>query len=426
MSLVDPRELFTVHGAVTLEKRHQFAGREDMVERCLDELAIEGSTLVIFGERGVGKTSLGWQLVGPLSGDSSLLKERNIRPKLLRDEEFYIIWCTCNSWMTSIYRLVFTLVNDPERQFTLRSNFPEIFNDTKLIKKLSDMYKHEVPTLAASLDPRLKINPKRQSDSDSAPESDSLVSFLFLEELLEAARERYPDKKGIILFLDEFDRIQDKAGITHLFKVLNNVRFVIFGVGASHLALTGEHVSVGRKIYAREVPLFTLANVNWFFDRVQERSQQQVIFTKKFRSEVYSLSSGFPWVVQQLGFYCLLDAIPNEELLEIASPITLDEDNLTGVLPTFLKEKFTGDDVNLEELSEVARGLLKTLSATEKGRWSERELINTIRDDAKGFYEASLEQLKNSGLVYEQGSEVRIKDPLTKILIGLAIKQGII
>src|ERR1700753_5118 len=101
MFTTDPRDLFTIKGAITLEKRQQFAGREELISKCLDALAIDGSALVLFGERGVGKTSLGWQLLGPLSGNTQLIDERKIRTTFPVTGAT-CVWLTCNQFMQDI------------------------------------------------------------------------------------------------------------------------------------------------------------------------------------------------------------------------------------------------------------------------------------------------------------------------------------
>jgi hypothetical protein len=422
MTPVDPNVLFTTKGAVTLSKRHQFAGREDLIATCLDELSIDGSTLIIFGERGVGKTSLGWQLVGPLSGDASLLKERGIRPKLLRKPDFHVIWCTCNSLMKTISDVVDSLISDAEPHFTLRSNFPAVFNDRKLINRLTQTYKVKVPV---GIEAELKIDPApRTRRAGSRVGNEELGSFLLLKELLELARKQYPNRMGFVLVLDEFDQIGDNAGIGLLVKTLNNARFVILGVGTSRSALIGQHGSVSRKIHSSEVPLFSIDNVNWFFDSVEEHSKKQVFFKPGFRKDVFSRSSGFPWLVQQLGFYCLLDVMPPDGVID--SVIVLDSSDLNRVLPKFVKDKLGNDQFDLSQLSTTSSDLLRALAGSAKGRMSEQQLLSTLNEQKRPFYDASIRQLKDAGLVHEQGADVRLQDPMSKILIGLAIKEGLL
>lgn len=422
MTTVDPNNLFTTKGAVTLAKRHQFAGREDLIAACLDELSIDGSTVVIFGERGVGKTSLGWQLVGPLSGDASLLKERGIRPKLLRNPDFHVIWCTCNSLMKSISDVVDSLISDAEPRFTLRSNFPAVFNDRKLLNRLTQTYKVKLP---ATVEAEFKIDPlPKPKRAGSSVGNEELGSFLLLKELLEAARKRYPNNMGFVLVLDEFDQIGDNTGIGLLVKTLNNTRFIILGVGTSRSALIGQHGSVMRKIHSAEVPLFTIDNVNWFFDSVEEHSKKQVFFRPGFRKDVFNRSSGFPWLVQQLGFYCLLDIMPPDGVSD--SAIVLDSSDLDRVLPKFVKDKLGNDQFDLSQLSTTSSDLLKALAASVKGRMSEPQLLQTLTEQKRPFYDASIKQLKDAALIYEQGADVRLHDPMSKILISLAIKEGLL
>src|SRR5262249_23201816 len=153
-------------------------------------------------------------------------------------------------------------------------------------------------------------------------------------------------------------------------------------------------------IHSFEVPLFSIDNVNWFFESVEERSQKQVFFKKSFRDAVFKASSGFPWLVQQLGFYSLIEAMPDEESND--ATIVLDAKNLQRILPQFVKDKLGNDQFDLSQLTATSSELLKTLAASPKGRMSEHELLASLNEQKRPYYEPSILQLKNADLVYEQ------------------------
>jgi hypothetical protein len=255
--------------------------------------------------------------------------------------------------------------------------------------------------------------------------NEDLGAFLALEEML-ARAQKNNKKTGFVFFLDEFDRLEKRAEIGDLLKALNNVRFVILGVGASRSALVAQHASVGRKISSCEVPLFTPDEVNSFFDNVEKRSDMSVRFTRDFRSTVAGVSSGFPWLVQQLGFYSLLRVMGNDGIDSAGTSIKLGVDVLEQMLPTFLRDKLGGDPGNLPKIDSVEGLLLRALSSKRAGRMSRDDLVNTLPSEMRGFYERAVRALEDLGLVYKQQQEVRIKDPLTKVLVELSIENRIL
>jgi hypothetical protein len=427
MTIVDPREFFTIKGAVTVDKHRQFAGREELLAKGLDSLAVDGSALVLFGERGVGKTSLGWQLLGPLSGQVQLLEERRIKT-VFPVGRATCVWLTCNQFMRNAADVIYSLIEDTESQFNLKAVYPEVFKNETLVQRVTQRYKLKSPIAEAEL----AIDPKKGTASGigaslkaSAP--NDLVAFLTLKELLAKAWEKYPEKRSLVLFLDEFDQIQDRAEIGVLLKSLNNVRFVLIGIASSREKLIGHHGSIGRKLSfsAYEVPLLGLKDIDWFFDSVEQSSGRFLRFSPIFREIVAKKSSGFPWLIQQLGFYSVISAISPESAGGVQSQIMITEESYRAIIKDFLETQIGDVGFNLVNLTETQRRVLEALAGTAKGRSSEAMLIERLPSSLRQFYDQAIEKLKEADIIYEQSSEVRIKDPLTKILIDLAREEGL-
>lgn len=422
MGRIDLDELFTIQGAVTVEKRHQFAGREELIGKCLDALAVPDSTLVLFGERGVGKTSLGWQLFASLSGDTSIIKERSIKlRRRLEETKFCCVWCKCNDRMTNTAGFAYYLVVDTE-VYSLRHTFPDLFVDTK-----TPLDHVKSPSKVASASVKARVEGERGSSTGVAP-SEELASFIVLKELFQRVRQSKLYKGPLILFLDEFDQVGERAGIGSLMKSLNDIRFVIIGVAESRSALIGQHPSLKRKMAAHEVPLFTAQNVNWFLDSVEQRSKNRIRFTLPYRSLIFEKSSGFPWLLQQLAYHNVLNTVPDGFLDNPGSEsVVIDVADYRATIGTFLEEKLGKDQFELSSLSEVGKRVLTALSKSAKGRLAENDLVEGLPDELRAFYERAIDELRQQAdLIAETGHEVRLKDPLTKILIDLAVEEGLI
>jgi hypothetical protein len=415
--MIDIDELFTTKGALTIEKRHQFAGRDDILVKCLDGLSQDGAALVVFGERGAGKTSLGWQLVGSLTGSGDIVRERGLKTRTRQDKNYNCIWCTCNELMSSIGDLVFALMANSEGQFTLRSTFPKVFADQKVVEKVTRKYEIGIAVAKGTF----TFEPTGTSVPSVTPSNAELAAFSVLKELLFKAGQEYP-QKGLVVFLDEFDQLADRAKIGILLKAINNVRFVIVGIGASRKALIGHHPSVARKLTSYELPLLSAEDVNWFFDSVQQRSGNALLFTREFRTLIVAKSSGFPWLVQQLGYACVQDAVVQGR--PSGARTIVDRPNYENIIREFIQAKLGNDEFDIARIDDIQKRILAGLADTSKGRLSENDLVNKIPQGLRGFYEKSIHGLSQAEVLYEHQREIRITDPLTKILVDLAREKG--
>jgi hypothetical protein len=416
--MVNIDELFTTKGALTIEKRQQFAGRDDILVKCLDSLSQDGAGVVVFGERGAGKTSLAWQLVGSLTGSGDIVRERGLKTKTLQDKSYNCIWCTCSELMHNIGDLVFTLMTDSEGQFNLRSVYPKVFTDQKTVEKVTRKYEIGIAPVAKGT---FTFAPSEKSAPSVAPSNADLAAFSMLKELLDKARREYP-QKGLVVFLDEFDQLDERVKIGILLKGINNVRFVIVGIGASRKALIGHHPSVARKLTSYELPLLSVDDINWFFDSVQRRSSNALLFTREFRTLIVAKSSGFPWLVQQLGYASAQDAIA--QVRSSAARTTVDRQNYENIIRDFIVEKLGKDEFDIASIDDAQKRILAGLADASKGRLSENDLLSKLPPGLTGFYERSIGDLSAAGVVYEHQREIRIVDPLTKILVDLAREQG--
>jgi hypothetical protein len=315
-------------------------------------------------------------------------------------------------------------LNDTETTFSFRALFPALLQDHQLVRRFEGKYK--LGSLLTSLSAKKgRAFLRTPSVAAELNKPDELSALLAFKALFDNAIEMYPAKRGIVIFLDEFDQVQDKTKLGLLLKALNNVRFVIIGVASSRAALLGHHPSVGRKITSYEVPLFALQDVNVFFDKVESRSGRAVVFTSDFRARVFAASSGFPWVIQQLGYYCI-SQVSTAGGEPSHFPLVMNGDALSKALPEFLRSKLGGEGLELGKLGATARKILLALARSTKGRLSDDSLVFQLPERERPWFENAVVELHEAGLVYSHKGEVRLSDPLTKILIELSTEYGLI
>ena len=412
---LDIEQLFTLAGAVTIEKRFQFAGREDILKDVFDDLTLRGFGTVLYGERGVGKTSLGWQIFAGLSGDRSLFNERGISISPNAKTTFKCVWLTCTNFIQTISDLTLALLTEVDSH-SLSSVYPGFFDNRAEIARVSHSHRWQLEGR------QVREDPQRDLGGGPQPSNVELAAFLTLKELLARARGNEANGAELVIFLDEFDQVQENTRVGVLIKALNNVRFVVLGVSSNRESLIGQHPSIGRKISSYEVPLFRQENVEWFFDSIERASEGRLKFDAQFRMLIGERSSGFPWLVQQLGYYSAANALGKGTRSQ--APATVGVESYTEIIGSFLRAQLGGDNLNFNALSEVAKKILIVLSGSERGRRLEEEIISCLQTSHRPFYDRGVEDLIDAQLVYSIDNEVRIRDPLTKVLVSIAVTEG--
>ncbi|MEJ0034860.1 MAG: ATP-binding protein [Gammaproteobacteria bacterium] len=408
---VDLNQLFTIAGAVTVDRRHQFAGRETLLKDAFQHLMIAGTAVALYGERGVGKTSAGWQLFAGLSGDFSLFKDRGITLDPPRTQ-IRCVWLKCTDFIQTISDLVLSLLTD-SGQHSLAGAFPDVFTDAE-IARVSKLYGWERGTAQSS-------SPKG-SEKSLQPSNSELAAFKALEDLLKRAAVREP-KTQLVIFLDEFEQVKESTRVGVLLKALNNVKFVIVGMATNRETLIGQHPSVVRKLNSYEVPLFTAQNVGWFFDSLETSCNKQIRFDAALRTLIANKSSGFPWLVQQLGYYSALNA---DERRGKEKTLVVLADDYHSMIKSFLTTKLGNTDFDFGTLSTAGKQILVKLADTPKGRRGEADLIKSLDPNLHRHFDRGIQELEKINLVQLVGKEVRVTDPLTKVLVTLAISERVI
>ncbi len=324
--------------------------------------------------------------------------------------------------MRGISDLLYALVKDEDSRYSLGSLFPKVFGDPKAVDKVIRNYKLGLPVASAEI----KFEPSKSKDPTRgiSASNEDLVAFATFKHLLERARTLYDKKAGIVIFLDEFDQLEDRAKVGLLLKSINNVRFVIIGVAATRKSLVGHHPSVARKLTSYEIPLLSQENVDWFFTSAERKSGGLVAFTKEFRRHVFEKSSGFPWLVQQLGFYSLREATPPGGYIRSGAKVVVDTKDYRAMIGDFIRSTLGGEDLDIGVLKPAERKILLALSESSSGRLSDDDLYEKIPVSLRPHYDEALEVLMEAELVHKHLRQVRITDPLTKILIELAKEEN--
>jgi len=334
-----------------------FIGRRSIIEKIICAIEEEHAHVVIYGGRGIGKTSLS-----------------NVIAESARSAGYHVARCACDS----------------------ETNFEQLFGDflRSLPVDLMDRSAQGNGPPVQSFDQLL----------DSGRLSPTDLSIIFGNLI-----------GRVILIIDEFDRVHDenfKRKMSEAIKVISDttdlLTIVILGISQTLDELLGHHLSIQRQIVAIRLPLMEDTEVQALL--CQGEIKARIKFDDVVQTAIITLSKGTPYYVHLLALLAgrhglgrnsrtmacedlraaisevLSDADPN--VIRAYEAATRDESNLfmTNILfaaafaPFDQYGRFRADGVlkTLEgytrksyRILNIFRGLAQ-LSKNEKGRILER------------------------------------------------------
>lgn len=277
----------------------RFSGREHQVDEIIDSLYQIANNnpkhSIITGDRGIGKSSLLLQTKLLATGDNRLAKKLNIELGV-KKFDFIVAW------------------HDADKD----QNVEHVV--TGLLRELQNIIQNVFGKLSFELDLGgiLKIVQSEQKDKSIAD-----LANEFCIQIGKACKEvTKKDKNGIILFIDEIDRIPPKSGLATFIKLtteklnrdgFKNVGFICAGITGSIQNLEEDHASILRTFRDIPIPRLSLEESTL----ILQAGFNAVNF--KFNDRVfdlaYEITAGFPEPVHLLG----------SEMLSVTSDDFIDE-----------------------------------------------------------------------------------------------------
>ncbi|MDQ3585495.1 MAG: ATP-binding protein [Acidobacteriota bacterium] len=294
-----------------------FAGRQDQINDVVNATVQPGRHVIMFGERGVGKTSLAKVLAEILSGAGlQLLNSGTINCD--GTDNFASLWRKIFREMTVIMRA---------KQIGFRS---ESFDETR------------------SLDSLL---PEEPTPDD--------IRYILSQ---------IPGT--VIIILDEVDRIKDRETITLLADTIKNlsdhsvnVTLILVGVADAVDDLISEHRSIERALIQVPMPRMSRAELLQIIDR--GLSHAGMTIDEHAKDRIARLSQGLPHYTHLLGLYAALHAIDKNQNTHItmsdvkAATITAVE-KAHSILNAYYKATSSPQKHNLYEEVLLACALAET------------------------------------------------------------------
>ena len=248
--VVQPGEAFTPTQPKT--GRHRLIGRERELDRILQTLQEDRAHVVLYSERGRGKTSLANRVVEALRRSGTIVARH-----------------TCEAGTT----------------------FDDLMRG--LMRDLPQSL------LAARVTPGL---PAERSDEGCAP---ALPAGLLRPLDIVTLPQRL-DCRFLVCVVDEFDRVEDPGTRTRLADLIKQLSdraipllFLIVGVSDNLDQILGQHPSIQRAVLGVHLPLFSDRDVAMLIARGEKDSG--IAFPASVVARITVLARGMPYMAQLLG-----------------------------------------------------------------------------------------------------------------------------
>jgi hypothetical protein len=375
-----------------------FRGRTENVKRLLRHLPKAGVSAVIYGERGIGKTSLALQVMSALEGSTSkfqkFLKTREDSP------QFKCIAIKGLSAPTNRNDLLVSAITFSGQDRSLSAAAPKLYEDRDFLNRISETYGVQLRDAQV-----MSIFGKLADNAD-------VVARVF-EDVMAHAKKLYP-AIDFIFFVDEIDKMEDTSGLGELVKNANSSRFVFVGIADTLDEIMRDHQSAFRRITGgieslepmrpKEVRSLFRGPLADYATRVPPQLIDSVV----------KYSGGIPWLVHVAG-ESIMEQLENTA--GSRSGITFKE-----IWNQTEKEweKSFGAGADFEVLTRETNRKVLTTFVVSSTYLSDSDVTRAVAKQGDGLalttVRASLSDLEQAGILRRRGSSgtYRFADPIVR------------
>lgn len=297
--ILDPETGFT---SSVITDPQRFVGRTDLIENSIRAVNSKSSLITVFGKRGVGKSSLLRQIQLLATGDYDIANRAGLHHLVpSKKRSYYTVFYTCDSTINDINDLLLRLCTDTDEEDGLLRLVPDAGKELTEFSRTS--------SADTALDLKLAKWGKKGEDAEnyaSNLKADVVQTFRnFCSSVLNHNNKIWRRRDGLLIFLDEFDVIMNKAGIGSLFKSLSSskIKFAVSGIADDLSELMDDHGSIDRLIeqgYAHVKPM-SETETGKIFDTASSLYGGKLTFDSAIVPLVHQVSMGYPYFAQLIG-----------------------------------------------------------------------------------------------------------------------------
>lgn len=344
-----------------VEDPQRFAGRKEEVRELADALLTNGSVPLIYGHRGLGKSSLAFQFSRIAQGDPTLLQELGLEDLAVTGKDRYIVlYVNCSDSTRDLAGMLQLMINAVE---SMREQLAK--EGARKPYKLIDK------TTRRSLSLKFfSAETTRRYEEEKA--SLDLSQFSREEKLIRLA-ELLTDtyQQPVMFVLDEVDRVQSTAGFASFLKSYSSeyLKFALVGIGTTEGHLLRDHASLSRQLVPVRVPPMQNVELESIFDRTAVFLQENGLdysFSADAAARASRVAAGFPWFMHLLGQTALQDT-DRDKRSEVTGA---DIDRAIETLPNRKLAKQFNDRYMLAVRDSYAREIVLRLFA----EWTDEDV----------------------------------------------------
>ncbi|NOQ25085.1 MAG: AAA family ATPase [Bacteroidales bacterium] len=291
--------------AIRGTNKELFVGRAKVLKESLIYAQKPGAVLVIIGERGIGKSSLAWQTLSVLSGNTEIFEMQSYKFSKTNLNKYNCVYVECNSDTNNIDGIIKKLLvkEDSNKTDEEQKNIYSLYKELNQAQEYTKLLQENI-----GISEPENIDIKENNQDFSLPDK---LKDRFIN-LIKKINEQLENE--LIIFIDEFDAIKDKGGISDLLKTAHGVKFVIIGIGDGIHDIIEDHKSTKRKIRPIILDRLTEKDIEDYISKAQVKiGNTKISFKDDFSKNVYTYSDGYPPLVQK---FCdtVMDIIQLEDL----------------------------------------------------------------------------------------------------------------